>query len=45
MLESSDYFSNLQEYLIRLIRPIYNRIGWEEKKEDSVKVRLVYMKL
>ncbi len=39
MLESSDYFSTLQEYLIRLVKPIYNRIGWVDKKEDSMKER------
>ena len=39
MLESSDAYKSLQDYLIRLIKPIYNRVSWKERKEDAVKDR------
>ena len=40
MLESSDYYQSLLDYLLRLVKPIYNRVGWTEKKEESKKERL-----
>ncbi len=42
MLESSDFYQNLEEYLIKLIRPIYNRLSWKDKNEDSVRERFLF---
>jgi hypothetical protein len=35
MLESTGTYGNYQNYLIDLIKPIYNRLGWEEKSTDT----------
>ena len=35
MLESTSAFGNYQNYLINLIKPIYNTLGWEEKPQDT----------
>ena len=35
MIESTTAYGNLQEYLRQLISPIYKKLGWESKKEDS----------
>lgn len=35
MLESTSAFGKYQSYLINLISPIYNELGWVEKDDDS----------
>ena len=35
MLESTSAFGKYQTYLVRLINPIYNTLGWEQKPNDT----------
>ena len=35
MLESNGAFGNFQKYMITLVTPIYNKLGWVELPEDS----------
>ena len=41
MLEATSVFAKFQKYLIDLITPIYNKLGWDEKKSDSWLDRLL----
>ena len=41
MLESTNLYAQFQNYLIDLITPVYNKLGWEEKKTDSWLDRLL----
>jgi hypothetical protein len=41
MLESTSAFGNFQNYLIDLVKPLYNKLGWEEKESDSWLQRFV----
>ena len=35
MLESTSAFGNLQKYLIELVQPLYEKLGWQEKTNDT----------
>ena len=35
MLESTSAFGKYQTYLVRLINPIYNTLGWEQNPNDT----------
>jgi hypothetical protein len=35
MLESTSVYGQFRSYLIDLIVPIYNKLGWEQKSTDS----------
>jgi hypothetical protein len=35
MLETTSAFGQFQNYLIDLIQPIYNKLGWEVKENDT----------
>ena len=35
MLESTPAFGNYQSFVIRLITPLYNSLGWDEKDNEK----------
>ena len=35
MLDSTSAFGNYQSFIINLITPLYNRLGWEVKSTDK----------
>lgn len=41
VIESTEVYGELRNYLIQLIRPIYSKLTWESKSTDSWLTRLV----
>jgi hypothetical protein len=35
IIESTEVYGNLREYLIEVIKPIYSRLTWDDKPTDS----------
>jgi hypothetical protein len=35
MLDSTSAYGNYEKYLVELITPIYNKLGWEENDDDE----------
>ena len=34
-LDTTKVYGNFQNYMIELIQPLYDSLGWEDKQEDS----------
>lgn len=41
LIESTEVYGELRNYLIELIRPIYSRLTWDNKPTDSWLTRLL----
>ena len=41
MLESTGSFGKYQSYLVELLNPIYNNLGWDPKPDDTWLQRLI----
>jgi hypothetical protein len=35
MLDSTSAYGNYEKYLVELITPIYNKLGWKENEKDK----------
>lgn len=41
MLDSTAAYGDFEQYLVKLIKPIYNKLGWEQKPSDTFLDRLL----
>ena len=40
ILDSTNAFGNYQKFVLELITPFYNRLGWDEKSNDDWLIKL-----